>query len=363
MGGPAVAVIVVVVPVQHHRAGPAVAEGGVAVRLDHKGKIAVQVQLPELLPGEHLGDAVDALVPHVVQQAIHLFIEGLVRRVLQIHQARQSAGEAVGLPVQELALRPHGDEPCVRQEHVQIHSAHNVQLAVVAGEDKVGHVQVPVALHGLHQLADPVVRPLHLVPDRLGKHAGPMAEAVDIGGVDHHQVRGVLFQNVQGAAHGEIVAVGMGAEHHAVHVLPDDLHHLRGAAASGIGLRDGVLRPLGPVLVDQVVDVGVSAGAGPVDRRGGIPGLLGGFENILLKMQLVVKPVPGGRQVSGDKVQVPRKAVLVGIHAAGHGGMAGIGDGGIDGADLFDPAAAAEILPEIGQCFQISQVLIDHGVR
>ena len=119
---------------------------------------------------------------------------------------------------------------------------------------------------------------------------------------------------------------------------------------------------LRPVFVHEVIDVLVVAGHRPEHRRGGQALLLGIVEDAL-GVHHIAHMLPFGALDAQIRALVVDDAVLFGIDARHHRGMAGVGDGRVDRANAIHARGA---LPDRRNCIQLRknlQILIHHRVH
>ena len=351
----------------HHGTLPRRGEAYAGHVFHHVGEVAAEVVA--LL---HLGTGVDLLdaalvvvLVGIAQELAHLFAEGLIVGVAEADDGVDAGELGEGAPADDLALFVHVDEAALAQQHVGPGHLGVVHLAVVADQNEVGVVVDPGLGHGVHDLAQPVVqhvqRTVHLRAEDAEVVAGGVHHAV----VHQQHVRLMAAdQGADAAVHEVLVGVVVlhplaGADvvgGQAVCVLP---HHFDGVVV-GAEAAEGLLHILvvgEEILVDEVVDVGVVAGDGPVDGGGGLAGTLGGGEQVL-HLHL-----GGGGQVVGDAV-IPRQellvgddAVLVGVAAGEHGGVAGVGEAGVDALHPLHLCGLCHQACEVGFLLQIGDIL------
>lgn len=149
---------------------------------------------------------------------------------------------------------------------------------------------------------------------------------------------------------------------HQVHVGLDDLfNHLRRGAGSGEALQRGFLGGLRPILVYQIIDIGVLARNRPENGGGGHAGLLGRVKDIA-HLDGGIEKLPVGGQFAQDGLLVVDDAMLAAVRAGAHAGVVGIGDGGIHRAHAIDERALIPDAAKAGQLTQGLQILVNHGV-
>ena len=364
MGG-AAKLVIAVGGRAHEGAPPVIIKGRIIVGLDDEGELAAQAFLRhDLLGGIHAGEAIQAVVAHLLEDRVGLIIISLVFGMLQINLSGQTRGLGNGHIVRHLAVRAHGDQAALGQQGVDGDHAGDVDLAMVADDEDIGIILDARVLDGLEQLAQPQIHLMQGMGDLGGEDAGLMAIGVDVGGMDHQQSGLELADHRAGTGVYKQVALRMLAVHavHQVHVGLDDLfNHLRRGAGSGEALQRGFLGGLRPILVYQIIDIGVLARNRPENGGGGHAGLLGRVKDIA-HLDGGIEKLPVGGQFAQDGLLVVDDAVLAAVRAGAHAGVVGIGDGGIHRAHAIDERALIPDAAKAGQLTQGLQILVNHGV-
>ena len=256
------------------------------------------------------------------------------------------------------------DKRNAKKQGVDGDHAGDVDLAMVADDEDIGIILDARVLDGLEQLAQPQIHLMQGMGDLGGEDAGLMAIGVDVGGMDHQQAGLELADHRAGAGVYKQIALRMLAVHavHQVHVGLDDLfNHLRRGAGSGEALQRGFLGGLRPILVYQIIDIGVLARNRPENGGGGHAGLLGRVKDIA-HLDGGIEKLPVGGQFAQDGLLVVDDAVLAAVRAGAHAGVVGIGDGGIHRAHAIDERALIPDAAKAGQLTQGLQILVNHGV-
>ena len=116
-----------------------------------------------------------------------------------------------------------------------------------------------------------------------------------------------------------------------------------------------------PVVGDMIINGRIVGSDRPEHSSGGFALFLGSAENILT-MDEVVVPLPGSGITSGNQLHVGENSVSVRIHTGHHGHMCRESDGRINGRNMGDSCATAQIFFEIRECLEVVQVLPYHGI-
>ena len=179
-----------------------------------------------------------------------------------------------------------------------------------------------------------------------------MAIAVDVRRVDHQQVGLEFADHGAGAGGNKLVAVGMRAVHLHPQVGINALfHHLGRAAGVQEAIPHTLVLGLRPIFIDQIINALAVARHRPEHRRRSQPRRLRRVEDGG-RLHVVIEPMPRRGLLLQVRQLVIDNAVTVRIAACHHGGMAGIGQGRIDGAHM---PHASRVLPYAAEHRQLAQ--------
>ena len=197
----------------------------------------------------------------------------LVGGVLHVDEAGHGVGEAVGLPVRHRAVFVGVDQTGVCQLDIQVDGAVDITLTVVADHDEVGVLQHTQLRKRVAHLADVAIQIGAAFVQIGAEHAVVVAGDVKRAGVHERDLRAELAQDVTGAGHDPaihlrplhevLLAAQLPALTQQVGVTLHNADDLITAAGAAEAACQRVAGQRHPVLIDEVVHVGIAAGDRP----------------------------------------------------------------------------------------------------
>ena len=287
--------------------------------------------------------------------------ERIFVRALYVHEGAHSARIAHGRPVGD-AVAVGRYKSRVFQKVVGTTDSVDIQLAVVARQHEIRLFQQTAFFQRPADEADVLIGFAQAVRHLRRIQPVLVPVVVDLRRMQEKQVGRVSAQDIGGALQHERVRLGVVPLAEPV-VRGHDIAQKRLAGSrSGKRRAAGGKFPVRPDFVDEIIDIGVIAGARPEHRRRGVPCPMRERKQIG-RLHRVVIPQPRyllfARKI---KRHIGHHAVPVRIHAGDHGDVTGVRDRRIDRRNVPDLRPTGQIPAEVGQRFQIRHIRVGQRV-